>query len=213
VKLGIAAFRRVRSGAHREDWLRIGRSLNALQHAAMAAAGTTEPIGTRYNECHRHYARKLHATDMLIGLDKPTKAHAMWLARNWPTIEVWLIKLTEDRRNKLNNPTTIRRHFDKDTTTKSDLEKLTETPSLSVRHALLQNENLELQVENADLRKFNSTFLPAGMSMEEVARAIAAEHTPDQLRGLVSALQAILDDPWHDDLPHPSEPDAVERSI
>lgn len=186
LKLGATAYARLARGAHREDWRRIGDSLNALQHAAMVAAGANQPVGARYNACHAHYARKHRLTNMLDGLDKPTKSHAMWMARTWPTIEAWLAKMPERDANRITHPTALKRRFERETAPPSDPTE----PSNTV-HAKLVRALDELDYVKVDRDELQKVALYPGMPSADVAARVAGSDT-DEIAALIADLQAVL---------------------
>lgn len=193
LKLGVAAFRRISRGGHREDWLNIGHSLNTLQARAMEAARTNRPVGAHYNG---YYAHKHHA-DGMAQLEKSVRSHAMWMASNWTVVEPWLAALPEQHRLKLNHPATIHRHFDRATNPRDPMEP---TDTVHARNVRLRDELDFVKVENDELRIEADKV--ADLSMEARAARFVKEHEPEDARRYATAILALLDDaPGSDESP------------
>jgi len=183
LKLGVAAFRRIDKGAHREDWLNIGRSLNTLQAHAMEAAHTTQPVGAHYNAYYAHFARKHHA-DGMANLEKSVRSHAMWMAREWPVVKTWLDGLPERYRLKLNTPVGIHRAFERATNPRDPLA------AKDTVHANLVRAQDEIRIlRNARAADEQLDPLVLGtMTPEEIADRIFYER-PMEVDQVILALQ------------------------
>jgi hypothetical protein len=165
------------------QWHRIGKASVTLRNSAMHLAGTNDAVGKRYNQIWKALA---DTKPGLRDLDKRNRAHAMWLADNWPAVNAWLLALTEPDRLRLNHPTSIMRRYEAAHTPPSQPGK-TAAPQTSNVQTIIR-----LQEENDLLRKKGGGGLMPSARVEDVVESIFAAHNPVFVKKLIVELDKRL---------------------
>jgi hypothetical protein len=175
------AYGRIDRGEHTIDWLAIGRAYNALQARALAASGSNQAVGARYNACWAYYADRYGIAGFDIA--KPTKSHCMWLAENWEAVSAWLAQRGANERQQWNHPTTIRRNY---------LARTVVQPATASQPAKPTPSQAAL-IEKADaiMALRSGSLLPPGMSMETLGDLL--RDRPDKRRSLIRKLQTDIE--------------------
>jgi len=167
LQLADGLLERIKKGETLENWSKIGRAYNLLQALAMKSCGSNAPVGKGYNHAWAHLARQL---PHLKGLDKATRSHAMWLARDWEIVKAWHQSLRVPEQLRINHPTTARRRYD--AAHKAPAPEKSGPPRVSAKeHQAINN------------------VTPAAL-----ADLICETHTrPEYRKSLVAALQKIME--------------------
>lgn len=119
----ITAWENLKRGASWNDWKAICHRLMDGRVAAMARAGTNQPVGKRYNVAfsdwldERKWAREI---------DKASRNHAMWCAEKEAAIDKWRETVGLTQRLMMNHPSTVKRNFER-MNVDTDKEKKPET--------------------------------------------------------------------------------------
>jgi hypothetical protein len=198
IEIGDLAMENLRGTESVERWREVGDAFLELQAAALRAAGTNQPVGVRYNG---EYAKLLdHAPHLRVkdrgknvgGIDKSTKAHAMWLASNWHEIERWRTTLATNVRMSMVHPTTIRRRHDAAHRAPIEGDK---PPSSRIA---MQDQIIKLteQLDAAHKLK-TSGVITAGWSVEDLIDHILDQHNAAFMRKLAQ-LATKPQRPWND---------------
>jgi hypothetical protein len=164
------AYGRIDRGEHTTDWLAIGRAYNALQARALAASGSNQAVGARYNACWAYYADRYGIAG--FDIDKPTKSHCMWLAENWESVSAWLAQRGANERQRWNHPTTIRRNYLARTVVQPA------TASQAAKPPMRQDDPVDI------VRMLRSGVFPPATSMAEVANVLESGLSYDTLKRL-----------------------------
>ena len=119
----VVAWDNLKKGASWDDWKAISRRLSDGRVAAMAKAGTNQPIGKTYNKAFSDW---LDARPWAREIDKASRNQAMWCAENDAAIEKWRETVGLSQRLMMNHPGTLKRNFERMMVDK-DKEKKPET--------------------------------------------------------------------------------------
>lgn len=106
---GALAIRRIREHDDFSRWAKAGRALLRLQEEAMHLSGSNTPQGRGYTAVRAELGSRVPDLD---DLDKTSKSHATWLARNLAAVEEWRRTLATNERDRLNHPSVIKRRFE-----------------------------------------------------------------------------------------------------
>jgi hypothetical protein len=107
IKRGQEAWRRHKDNATWSDWLAIGQALSIGRQDAMAAAGTNQPVGSRYNAVFGDWLVR-HGFD---DIDKSDRHRLTEVMDNLPAVEAWRATLDQTARLRLTHPSTILRKW------------------------------------------------------------------------------------------------------
>lgn len=108
-----AAFLRIKTGKHLEDWLDIGEALVALQDRAMRVSGSKNgPYGPRYT---RAYAELKDAHEWAHKFDATTISHTIWLHNHSTDVMRWLRsgEVSDKERERWTHPKVLRAHYER----------------------------------------------------------------------------------------------------
>lgn len=149
VRRGQRAWESLRNGESWENWITVGRAIEAGRNAIMRILHTNVPKGKAYNT---HFTPFLTET----GFDKIDAAVRTRLQKcldNLPDIEQWRSGIGLGRRLELNHPTAVWRAYEKankvpeeppgdsdDDDTDADTESLTRPKTLKEANVWLQNK-------------------------------------------------------------------------
>jgi hypothetical protein len=111
IEAGEHALTRIDRSETFYDWHAIGEALIEMQTEAMRQAGANKPTGKAYNQAWTVLADE---TPKLAKLDGATRSNAVWLAKNWATVEIWHANLPDNRRRIINHPAVVHRQFNAD---------------------------------------------------------------------------------------------------
>jgi hypothetical protein len=179
IEAGDAAVRWLRRGDSLERWREAGIAANELQAAAMEAAQTNVPFGRRYTAAWGELSAQ---APHLRGLDKASRAHAIWLAANWEVVNTWLRTLAVNVRMAMNHPSAIRRRYD--AAHRVPVDK----PAARPRHDM-RAQIIKLQEELELLRKRQGgEFLPRSVTPAKVSDLMFESHDAAWVRRLVKTL-------------------------
>jgi hypothetical protein len=106
---GALAIRRIRQHEDYSHWVAVGRALLRLQEEAMRLSASNSPQGRGYTAIRAELGSWVPDLDEI---DKATKAHAVWLAKNFAAVEKWRETLVFNLRDRLNHPTSIKRRYE-----------------------------------------------------------------------------------------------------
>ena len=106
---GALAIRRLRQHEDYSHWVRVGRALLRLQEEAMHLSGSNSPQGRGYTALRAELGSRVPD---LEELDKASKSHAVWLAKNLAAVERWRATLAVNMRDQLNHPSSIKRRYE-----------------------------------------------------------------------------------------------------
>lgn len=104
------AYANIKRGAVWEEWLAIAEWFVIGRNKAMARAATNEPLGAKYN---RAYSEWLNARKWAMDIDKASRAHAIWCADHLPELEHLRSLMSQNEREKINHPTSMRRYWER----------------------------------------------------------------------------------------------------
>jgi hypothetical protein len=147
---GALAMRRIRQHEDYSHWVRVGRALLRLQEEAMHLSGSNSPQGRGYTAIRGELGGRVPD---LEELDKTSKSHAVWLAKNFAAVEEWRATLAVNQRDQLNHPGVVKRRYEathgeaKSPDAKKPLSPMDKLKSENVR---LQEE---LDAKEAELRR------------------------------------------------------------
>jgi hypothetical protein len=106
---GALAMRRIREHEDYSRWAQVGRALLRLQEEAMHLSGSNSPQGRGYTAVRAELGSRVPD---LEDLDRASKAHAVWLAKNFIAVEAWRQTLAMNQRDKLNHPSVVKRRYE-----------------------------------------------------------------------------------------------------
>lgn len=109
IMAGALAIRRIRTHEDYSHWAAVGRALLRLQAEAMHLSGSNSPQGRGYTAIRAELGSRVPD---LEEIDKASKAHAVWLAKNFAAVEVWRGTLAVNLRDQLNHPSSIKRRYE-----------------------------------------------------------------------------------------------------
>ena len=97
----------------RKRWLKIGAGLADVRAEALRLANTESLQHPTYRKYHRLILSKVPALAEREKKDHSSCQNAVWMFNNWQEVEGFLSKIDDMMvHNRLNNPTTIKRHYD-----------------------------------------------------------------------------------------------------
>ena len=115
----------------------------------------------------------------------------MWLAANWPQVELWLKTLALNERLETNHPSVIRRKYDR--THKAPSDPPNAEGKKGSKRLQLQDQVIKLQEENDVLKRRNKgVVLLPNDTPEAAADKISDEHNADWLEKLRRALESRI---------------------
>jgi hypothetical protein len=106
---GALAIRLIRQHEDYSRWVSVGRALLRLQEEAMHLSGSNSPQGRGYTAIRAELGSRVPDLD---AIDKASKAHAVWLAKNLDAVEEWRKTLAVNLRDQLNHPSSVKRRYD-----------------------------------------------------------------------------------------------------
>jgi hypothetical protein len=109
IMAGALAIRRIRQHEDYSNWVAVGRALLRLQEEAMRLSASNSPQGRGYTAIRAELGSWVPDLDEI---DKATKAHAVWLAKNLAAVEKWRETLVFNLRDRLNHPSSIKRRYE-----------------------------------------------------------------------------------------------------
>jgi hypothetical protein len=109
IMTGAIAIRLIRQHEDYSRWVQVGRALLRLQEEAMHLSGSNSPQGRGYTAIRAELGGRVPDLD---AIDKASKAHAVWLAKNFDAVEKWRATLAVNLRDQLNHPGSIKRRYD-----------------------------------------------------------------------------------------------------
>jgi hypothetical protein len=153
IMAGALAIRRIREHEDYSRWVAVGRALLRLQEEAMHLSGSNSPQGRGYTAIRAALGSRVPD---LEELDKASKSHAVWLAKNFAAVESWRATLAVNQRDTLNHPSVVKRRYE---ASHSQLKDDDETAKPASPIAKLKTENVRLQEEldaaNAKIRQLS----------------------------------------------------------
>jgi hypothetical protein len=128
------AWERLKRGASWDDWKVICVRFADGRAAAMARAGTNQPIGKTYNVS---FSEWMHARKWATDIDKATRNQAIWCADHMAAIEAWRETVGVSQRLMINHPGTVKRNYERMMVDKGAEKKpVTETKAQKVEREL-----------------------------------------------------------------------------
>jgi hypothetical protein len=109
IMAGALAIRRIRQHEGYSHWVAVGKALLRLQEEAMRLSGSNSPQGRGYTALRAELGSRVPD---LEELDKTSKSHAVWLAKNLAAVEKWRKTLWFNVRDTLNHPSVIKRRYE-----------------------------------------------------------------------------------------------------
>jgi hypothetical protein len=109
IMAGALAIRRIRQHEDYSHWVAVGKALLRLQEEAMRLAGSNSPQGRGYTALRAELGS---CVPDLEELNKASKSHAVWLAKNLAAVEKWRKTLWFNLRDTLNHPSVIKRRYE-----------------------------------------------------------------------------------------------------
>jgi hypothetical protein len=109
IMAGALAIRRIRQHEDYSHWVAVGKALLRLQEEAMRLSGSNSPQGRGYTAVRAELGSRVPDLDEI---DKATKSHAVWLAKNLAVVEKWRKTLWFNLRDTLNHPSSIKRRYE-----------------------------------------------------------------------------------------------------
>jgi hypothetical protein len=109
IMAGALAIRRIRQHEDYSHWVAVGKALLRLQEEAMRLSGSNSPQGRGYTALRAELGSRVPD---LEELDKASKSHAVWLAKNLAAVEKWRETLWFNLRDTLNHPSSIKRRYE-----------------------------------------------------------------------------------------------------
>lgn len=190
IEAGEAAMVWIKQGHSVERWREIGIASLDLMQAAMRAANTNKAGGKGYNHEWNELGKYV---PHLVGLNSGTRAHAVWLAREWETINAWLHDTSQvpvRLRMQLNHPTTIWRRYDKAHKPPADRAAKREAAwPKAVREALAERDARIAALEQR-LAREGSLFNLETDTAESIGRVLAAHVGIDKALQIAKAVSA-----------------------
>ena len=106
-QLGAEAFECIKK--HWTHWRHIATCFAVGNTKAMREAGTNRPYGRAYTHA---FGKWLDAEPWRRTYDKVTRSHLLWVADHSNEIDDWRNTLAQNVRDKLNHPSTLKRHYE-----------------------------------------------------------------------------------------------------
>lgn len=150
VRLGRAAWQRLKKEKSWQDWLATGELLQLLREEAMHEAGVNRPEGKGYNLA---FGLKL-SENKLDDMDKGDRARLFNIMDNLAPIEQWRSTLTLQERIKYNHPNSVWRKYQKAIEPPPKAEEGEAKPTLrdSVANLSEEADDLRRQLQQAHAR-------------------------------------------------------------
>ena len=143
IRLGIAAWDRLRGNSTFADWIVVGAAHRFGRTTAMHDARTNKPEGGGYNAAFAAWARKFGFAD----LDKGDRARLFNVMDNLKEIGAWLDKLPLKERLRLNHPSSIWRRWKAATAENKNSEQKVSPQQM------LKDELVRLQEDNDRMKR------------------------------------------------------------
>jgi hypothetical protein len=109
IMAGALAIRRIRQHEDYSHWVAVGKALLRLQEEAMRLSASNSPQGRGYTAIRAELGSWVPDLDEI---DKASKSHAVWLAKNLAAVEKWRETLWFNLRDTLNHPSSIKRRYE-----------------------------------------------------------------------------------------------------
>jgi hypothetical protein len=177
IMAGALAIRRIREHEDYSHWSAVGRALLRLQEEAMHLSGSNSPQGRGYTAIRAELGSRVPD---LEDLDKASKAHAVWLAKNWAAVEEWRSTLAVNQRDRLNHPSVVKRRYEA-THGEARSAFSTNRPASPVEKLKIENVRLqeELDAAAAKIRRLERA--------EGDALLISRKDTPEAILAVLEA--------------------------
>ena len=101
------AWGRLKSRATFADWLAVGRAIEIGKQAALRAAGTNRPVGSKYNKAMGKWLKD----NGLAEVTPAERYRILLILENVGEIEEWRDGLDDAKRRRLNHPGAIWAHW------------------------------------------------------------------------------------------------------
>jgi hypothetical protein len=147
LRLAAEADRRIKSGAHWEDWCQIADGFLIGRIEAFQMSGTNNENDQRYK---RAFKRWMDDNPWSKNYERALRSHLFWVAENRSEIDVWRRTLAQNEREKLNHPSSVKRRFDAAQRLGGKDPNAPKKPN--DKEALIAR-NAELEAENAALKR------------------------------------------------------------
>ena len=138
IEEGKAEWKKKRSGADWEGWLKIGRTLDMGRSVVMRELHTNRPLGRTYNEAFSRWLR----LNELDTIDKVLRAALLECMANLPAITAWRDTLAASQRMEWNHPRVVLRHWQTSLRPAPQVSKVAKAASQEIAW-----QNLAQQVE------------------------------------------------------------------
>jgi hypothetical protein len=187
IRMGQEAWSRL--GRSWQDWLAVGEAIRIGRHRAMLAANTNRPSGARYESIFGDWLRETG----FAALDKGVRKRLLDCLEHCHTIEAWRQTLPENKRQLLNHPNTIWRHWQKATVAgKATADRAAQISPISK----LKQEIVRLEDENLQLRRAGDDLFSPLDSAADIARLIAdrllQRLSPPKVRQVLEQLSQVV---------------------
>jgi hypothetical protein len=149
IMAGALAIRRIREHEDYHHWTQVGRALLRLQEEALHLSGSNSPHGRGYTAIRAELGSRVPD---LEELDKTSKAHATWLAKNFAAVEQWRSTLAANQRDRLNHPSVIKRRFEATHGEMKAASPTAEKPVSLVERVKAENVRLQEELDAADAK-------------------------------------------------------------
>jgi hypothetical protein len=150
IMMGALAMRRIREHEDYSHWAAVGRALLRLQEEAMHLSGSNSPQGRGYTAVRGELGSRVPDLDEL---DKASKSHAVWLAKNFTAVEDWRQTLAMNERHKLNHPSVVKRRYEATHGEARANDKPTALSPAAKKDAEIARLQEELDAANARIRR------------------------------------------------------------
>jgi hypothetical protein len=173
IEEGKAEWKRKRTGADWEGWLKIGRTLDIGRSQIMRELHTNQPLGRAYNEAFSRWLRQ----NELDTMDKVLRAALLECMLNSAAISAWRETLAVNQRMEWNHPRVVLRHWRASLKLTPQTTKTALGASKEIALQTLAQQVEQLKHENAKLRARDSggSSFTRNDSAEDIVRAIANE--------------------------------------
>jgi hypothetical protein len=178
LRLGTEAMERLTKSRSWDDWKLAMPAVDIGRTAAMLEAGVNKPIGRKYSEAFRKWARLHSAFEPIANLDKSDRSRLFECFKNLDAIDAWRARLSPARQLKLNYPPTVLAHWKKSQQPASGADTSPAAPEPPA--PLLAPTELRRQLELLGLARFRKEVMPPDWRapLSETALSLAS---PNQL--------------------------------
>jgi len=184
IMAGALAIRRIREHEDYTRWVQVGRALLRLQEEALYLTRSNAPHGRAYTRMRAELGRRVPDLERV---HNTSKAHAVWLAKNYEAVETWRATLAANQREQLNHPSVLKRRFEAATTIATAARPAADkTAIIAAQEERI--DALERQTSKVAGDQFNLKADPPRM----IARILIEEISITRAEGLVRALTAQL---------------------